>query len=1169
MAKNKKIGKISPQTRVNIPNPFSISTHKTERTSAAILMHWMRDIIESKGIDLGLPDVETGGGDRRFPDTVIYKTRRSQDVLCVMEFKPPQWDPFNEDDPKEPARKKATDRHAKYFTTSNFRELILWNTERVNAAKPEEEQIVERYHLSDVYDLDRIEDSRYQTATKTGLERFLNDLYELSTGKKAEPRLAIDELLIFRLQEKIKKLAYYYQSIIYDEAHKNRDFAKNISRWFTDQGWSFFIENEVDYKRVSRQTAYLLVNKILFYNALQLKRPDKLPPLEIPKDITQGGLLRGVLQSYFNQVLKIDYETIYTTDFIDEIAFPESREVVEEIKELINVLKRYDFATLGFDVIGRIFERLIPEEERHNLGQYFTNPDVVDLILQFCIQRENDKVFDPSCGAGTFLVRAYQQKKLMNQRLSHEEIIDTLWGNDIAKFPAHLATINLAINNLSVEKNYPRIIRKDFFDLLSFDDKGFQLPEDVRKVMLKTMSKEGLELVYPRWFEAIVGNPPYTRQEEISEISGEETYKEKLIEKALSHPSGISRKSTLEGPYASISKRAGIYAYFFIHGTKFLQNGGRFGFVVSNSWLDVEYGAGLQEFFLKNYKIIAIIESKVERWFEDADINTVIVILEKAAGKNSKKERDDNIVRFVYLLKRLRDFIPPAQNIWSKQVERKQAIDDLIKTILAHSDFYQNNELRIFPKKQSELWEEGFDTEEQKYVGTKWGKYIRAPKIFFKILEKGKDKLVLLKQIANVRFGIKTGANEFFYLTEEEIKRKKIEKEFWMHKNEKGDWVPNFIIKSPRECKSILVDPKDLKYRVLMVHKDKNGLKGTNVLKYITEGERKGFHQRPTCANRERWYDLEEIKGDILCMMSINERHIWWDNKDQYFIDARLYGTTIKEDKYKILGRSLNSTLFWLFTELWGRVNLGEGALDVKVYEYASIPVLKFDDRLNRLLQNSIAQRKINNVFEELGAKNPNEVSLSQIKSDRRKLDQLVMGEVLGLTEDEQLDVYRATIDLVKSRIEKARSVSAGRKTKSGIDTEAVINIVVQQIGDKNLKNWYKEKVLSQHNLGTKQLPELEGKPKIEKSLFDWQVEVDKKTVQCRSEIEARYCKVWVEVGIKSVKIPKDEKYLAKITPELELRKVAIDEIIESYLGSILDYKLKSQILHQVWQKII
>jgi len=124
----------------------------------------------------------------------------------------------------------------------------------------------------------------------------------------------------------------------------------------------------------------------------------------------------------------------------------------------VNILKRYDFSSLGFDVIGRIFERLIPESERHNLGQYFTDPDIVDLILQFCIKNEKDKVFDPSCGAGTFLVRAYQYKKLMNQTLTHEKILDTIWGNDIAKFPAHLSIINLAINNLSVEKNYPKIM---------------------------------------------------------------------------------------------------------------------------------------------------------------------------------------------------------------------------------------------------------------------------------------------------------------------------------------------------------------------------------------------------------------------------------------------------------------------------------------------------------------------------------------------------------------------------------------------------------------------------------------------------------------------------------------------------------------------------------------
>lgn len=42
--------------------------------------------------------------------------------------------------------------------------------------------------------------------------------------------------------------------------------------------------------------------------------------------------------------------------------------------------------------------------------------------------------------------------------------------------------------------------------------------------------------------------------------------------------------------------------------------------------------------------------------------------------------------------------------------------------------------------------------------------YLRAPDIFFTILEKGKDKLVRLGDIAEIRFGIKTGANEFFYV---------------------------------------------------------------------------------------------------------------------------------------------------------------------------------------------------------------------------------------------------------------------------------------------------------------------------------------------------------------------------------------------------------------------
>jgi len=1157
--KSKKLGKISGKTTTKI-SAFDTSVHKTERTAVAILMHWMREIIERKKLDLGLPDVETSGTDKKMPDTVIYESRRSKKALCVIEAKPPYWDVFDEKDLKEPAREKATKRGAKYFCVTNFKRFIWFNTEKVNAMKPEEEQIVEKYTLSELENLDDIEQTRYSEPIKRGLEDFLIKLYSIHSGKEPEPRLAIDEFLIFRIQEKIRILSTYYKRIIDDKCHKDSSFVSKLRKWFMDQGWSFTWQPQ-DFDKAARQTAYLLVNKILFYNLLQAKRPQELDPLEVPQSLTKGATLQTILQGYFNQVLKIDYETIYTTDFIDAIAFPEEKEVVKEVKELVNVLKRYDFSKLGYDVIGRIFERLIPQDERHNLGQYFTNPDIVDLILRFCLQHENDKVLDPACGAGTFLVRAYQHKKLMNQFKKHEDILDTLWGVDIAKFPAHLATINLAINDLGVDKNYPNILQEDFFNLL-VGKEGFD-PKKWRKTRAKTLGLKEREITYPRWFDVIVGNPPYTRQKEISKISPEDKeYKNKLIKNALLDLNGKKM--------AEISKRAGIHVYFFVHGTKFLKNGGRFGFIVSNSWLDVDYGKGLQEFFLRNYKIIAIIESKIERWFEDADINTCIIILQKCKDKN---EREQNLVRFVYLKKPLRHFIPPAQDMWEKQVERIEAIDKLKKIILAHNDFYENEELRIFPKSQKELWEEGFDPETNKYVGSKWGKYLRAPKIFFKVLEKGKDKIIPLKEVADIRRGFTTGANEFFYLTEEEVRRRGIEWEFIQP-----------IIFSLKEVDGYKLDRNRLSKRVIICWKNKEELKGTKLLKYIQEGEKKGFHKRPTCVSRglDSWYCLGKNWGyaPLIFPAKVGERMPIFLN-DNVFEDKKLYGVIPKKPEDKlILAALLNSTVSRFFIEFTCRQLTGAQAIadiDVVVVENLLIPnPAKLSPIIKASLEKSfdkLSKVPCESIFSEV-ANNPEEVSLDKVKPERRELDKIVMGEILGLTDKEQLEVYRAVVDLVKSRLEKAKSFGKKKKTKEGIDIHALTNIIVGRINGEQkverLSDFYREKVLTLpgQSIIKKQLPENAGEIKIEKDLFGWKLYSGTNFIKCRSEEEARYLKIFLDAGLSEIYVPKDDEYLKIILSELEKLKTRIDEITNSYLESIPNPKIREKVRYEVYKEI-
>jgi type I restriction enzyme M protein len=1025
-------------TSKKISSPFDTSVIKTERTAVAVLMHWMRDIIQKKNLSLGMPDVETSGADRKMPDTVIYESPRSQSVLCVIEAKPPYYDVFDEKELKEPARKKATQRKAKYFALTNFKRLIWYNTEKVNSLKAEEEQIIEKYNLSEMENLDDIEQTKYSEPIRRGLEDFLSKLYSVYSGKEPEPKQPIDEFLIFRLQEKIKVLSTYYQRIIDDQCHKDTSFANKLKTWCIDQGWSFSWQPQ-DFDKVARQTAYLLVNKILFYVLLQTKRPRELNPLDIPESRTKGSLLQSNLQAYFNEVLKINYETIFTADFIDSIAFPQSEEVVKQITELIRILHRYDFSKLGYDVLGHIFERLIPKDERHNLGQYFTSSDVVDLILKFCLHHEDDKILDPSCGAGTFLVRAYQHKKVMNDRLRHENILETLWGNDIAKFPATLSTINLAINDLGVDKNYPNILQEDFF-ALPVGKEGFD-PEEWRKRRAKTLGLKEREITYPRWFDAVVGNPPYTRQEEIAEISPKDAeYKEDLIKKALLDLQGKK--------IADIGKRAGIHAYFFIHGTKFLRDGGYFGFIVSNSWLDVDYGKGLQEFFLKNYKIIAIIESKVERWFEEADVNTCIVILQKC---KDKKERDQNLVRFVYLKKPLRYFIPPAQDMWEKQVERLNAIDPLKKTILAHNDFYENDELRIFPKSQKELWNEGYDREEKKYLGAKWGKYLRAPEIFFKILKKGKGKLVPLKEVAGVRRGFTTGANEFFYLTEEEIKRRKIEKEFWMHKDKKGNWLPNKVIVSPRESRNVVLSPENLTKIVIFITKREKQLKGKKVLSHIKHGKRKNLHERPTCESRDLWYCIPYREPwPILYPMIHHDRQAVFVNKFKAQVDHNLFEIKPKKNRDILPFLCyLLSTPSMLIRELFGRVNLGQGALKTEGIDIERLLIpKKFSPKSRRLLSRlpkKYPNPRIDSIFSDLQAQNTEEVFLNKVRLDRRELDKIIMGEILGLTDEEQLEVYRAVIDLVKSRIEKAKSVDNNKIVK-GIDMKALKKVVVDKI---------------------------------------------------------------------------------------------------------------------------
>ena len=1109
----------------NIPNPFDTNINKTERTGNQKIVEWINQIIKEENLGFGLCEQETSGADRKQPDVILFKAPQSKQITLVLELKPPFFDPLDYEQVKKPAWDKANRRKSPYFATSNFQSLYLFNTEKANKFEQEEKQLVNKYTLSNLYDLNLIEDPRQKSSIYKNLVIFLKDLHDLVYKQKSEKLLAADEWLIFRLQEKVKTLASYYQTLIEQKCLNDIVFRKKLRHWFNDQGWGFVAQTQ-DFGKAARQTAYLLINKILFYDLLRSSALQNFPQLQIPDDFNKGGMIQQHLQNFFNEVLKIDYETVYSTDFIDEVAFPDDQNVIYHIKELIKSLNRFNFQEVEFEVLGRIFESLIPAEERHILGQYFTHPDIVDIILHFALRKEGDLIFDPGCGAGTFLRRAYHLKKLINPRLSHEEILPTIWGNDIAKFPAHLSTINLAIADLKSDKNYPRIVQKDFFEWLPG---SVDLPPTTKKVFLTSLGKDQQQTVIPKYFDAIVGNPPYTRQEEMDDLVGDkgQEYKQRLIAKALTNESGR--------PYASLSKRAGLHAYFFVHATKFLKNGGRFGFIVSNSWLDVDYGKGLQDHFLNHYKIKAIIESKVERWFEDADINTCIVLLEKCEGQSAekRKEKENNLVRFVYLKKKLSEFIPKASRIFEETVERKTAVEKLLQYIFSKTSFFENDDLRVYCKNQKEIYDEGFDEKIQKYIGSKWGKYIRAPKIYWEIIEKNKDKLIPLSKLNGCNINTVSWSRKGY--------NKKIIKNINKGNPSKEKQVI-FIAKSPRDFSSIKISNDNLTSFVSLPIKgvNKDEFKKSNIL----------------------WPDLRFA------------RHICHYSDDSLFFTHAFHGISCQKSDQTYLAAILNSTLIWLFIEVLGRTGLGEGAIRLLPEDFDKEKFIINPNHLDFTISKKIilnfleSKRKVEDIFSECGIDGTSKIQNQEPKpiEDRKALDKLIFS-ALGLTDIEQRDVYLELCELVKNRLSKAKSVTKKNKTKEGIDISLLVKTIVEKIGGNILGNYYKRNVLSQKQLHEITFPELEESTRIDQTLMGFRLVSGKQSIDFKSEAEARFCQIFLEAGWAKIKTPSNEIIL-KISPQLEKIVQHVNEAINYYTEGLIDEKMKNHITNLVCQEV-
>jgi type I restriction enzyme M protein len=283
------------------------------------------------------------------------------------------------------------------------------------------------------------------------------------------------------------------------------------------------------------------------------------------KEAISASRYRDVFESKFHPKANVALE-------LDDFTILEVVKLLQGFS-LINTVGSID----GADIKGTVFEQMVGKTFRGELAQFFTPRELVRGIVAMIPPKATDKVLDPSCGSGGFLVMAitslFNRLKVEHPNLNPEQLQDkisyfathNLFGCDINDRMTRVAKMNMIMHG----DGHAGVINADGFSLVS------ELPSQ----WLAGVGEEGK-------FTIIYSNPPFAGREKDSTV----------LEK-------FALGKNLRGKAKSISKEV-LFVEMII---RLLAPGGRAGLVLPAGTFNNPSMKPLRDYIRKHTKILALV----------------------------------------------------------------------------------------------------------------------------------------------------------------------------------------------------------------------------------------------------------------------------------------------------------------------------------------------------------------------------------------------------------------------------------------------------------------------------------------------------------------------------------------------------------------------------------
>jgi type I restriction enzyme M protein len=284
---------------------------------------------------------------------------------------------------------------------------------------------------------------------------------------------------------------------------------------------------------------------------------------------------------------------------------------------IVGELQNYSLMNSERDVVADAFETFIGHALKGGQGQFFTPRNVVKMIVEILQPNENDKIIDPACGSGGFLIEAL---KYVWQHI--DEKYNKLGWNEVDKFKKK---IDVATKNFrGIDKDYfLSKVAKAYMNLVGDGTTGI-FCEDSLEIPTNWHSEAKTKIQFGT-FDVLLTNPPFGDK---IKVKGED----KLKQFELAYNQTVKNNAYVKG---KLKDEQPPQILFIERNLNLLKEGGRMAIVLPEGIFGNPSDRYIWNYITQNAQIEAIISTPTETFQPNTHFKTSILVLKKCSKPES------------------------------------------------------------------------------------------------------------------------------------------------------------------------------------------------------------------------------------------------------------------------------------------------------------------------------------------------------------------------------------------------------------------------------------------------------------------------------------------------------------------------------------------------------